>query len=283
MSTITALSFSFVSLYASSAAKPAAPAERPAAAAPAETHACGSKQRAGGRENRLAQAMMSALRELGIGAVATDATTPAATAATTATTAAAPAASGTDAAAPASTEPAAAAVVQFAHALFQALRQGGGANASSGDDDRRVQGDRAHGHHHHEQHHHHLYRRGEQRERYGDLSQRLEALAQTFGTSTPAATTGPVQAGASAASGAVPAAPTVTSARQHPLLEAFTKLFNALKAPEAAGAATAATSTDADLSGKLRLFLHTLAEALRPDALDGAPAAPVGALVNVTA
>jgi hypothetical protein len=281
---ITALSFSFVSLYASPAAKPATPAERPAAAALAETHAC-DRQRPGGRENRLAQAMMSALCELGLGGAATAVTGTAAPAPTPAA-----AATATDASAPAATAAtaatAASAVYQFAHELFQALRQDQRGKASSDGEAGRVEGGEGRGHHHH--HHDNGYHRGGRREGYGDLSQRLEALSQTFGTPAAAATTGVAQASASAAAAELPTAAPAASSAKNPLLEAFAKLFSALKASAAAGTAastatTTATSAESDLSGKLRLFLYTLAVALRPDAMAGAQVSQVGGLVNVTA
>ena len=77
------------------------------------------------------------------------------------------------------------------------------------------------------------------------------------------------------------------SGTKNPLLEAFSKLFSALKPAAAAStsgaAGTNATSAEIDLSAKLRLFLHTLAQALRPESMGGQQTAPVGGLVNLTA
>lgn len=83
---ITSLSFTFVNTYAPQAAKSTAPAERQA---PAQTEAkhC-DEQRPATRQNRLVEAMMSALRELGFGSTppAAPATAPAATDAPSAAT-----------------------------------------------------------------------------------------------------------------------------------------------------------------------------------------------------
>ena len=76
------------------------------------------------------------------------------------------------------------------------------------------------------------------------------------------------------------------SSAKNPLLEAFAKLFSALRLPLSAGTTADATTTtaDSDMSGKLRLFLHSLAVALRPDnMMAGAQVSQVGGLVNVTA
>ena len=209
MSTITSLSFTFVNTYASQPAKPAAATERPASSEQAEKSSCG-ENRAAPRQNRLVEAMMSALRELGFGspaaAPAADATPAAPAAATAATPAqsdvavatniATPAATATDAAAATATQatsatdsttavaatdssaPAAvtdaaakpavsveAAVHQFAHELFRALRQVGRGD-SSDQESNRIDGDGGRRHHH--------GHNGWRSEGYGDMAQRQQ-------------------------------------------------------------------------------------------------------------
>lgn len=298
---ITSLSFNFVNVYASQGAAPAAATQRAAPPAPvsAEDRCC-EEQRPGGRQNRLAQAMMSALRELGLGGSAAPAPAPATSAQATASEAGAastaPAAAANTPAevdvvadTGASSAPAAdveSAVYQFAHALFQTLRQ---ENNSSEDDSRRAEG--AHGHrrrHGHGHGHDHG-----SRQTYGDLPQRLEALAQTFGTPVPAAVADEPQV-ASAEPPIAPVAATkppqaqpldaepaitnvaATNTSKNALLEAFSKLFAALRPQNTA-------TTETDMAAKLRLFLHTLAQALRPEEMHGDHALQVGGLVNVTA
>jgi hypothetical protein len=341
---VTSLSFTFVNLYSSQAAKPVASPERstpPAPAVPAaaaEAKHCGGERPARG-PNRLVEAMMSALRELGFGAAspaspasgdaASATTSPAADGAADAAVAAQPAdqgsavatqtpaadaaqqTEGSVAATPAqpAAEPAVSleqAVHQFAHELFSALRQiGRGESPDQGAN--RVEG--AGGHRHH-----HGWRR-EGGDGYGDMAQRLDALAQTYaapavdaGASDAASASGPavstsisitltVQDGQADAAAAAPsptaettasvaepaaatdAAPTAVAApaaQRNPLLDAFSKLFGALK-PQAAGAAPA------DMADKLRTFLQTLAQAMRPEAMSSAPTPQVGGLVDVTA
>ena len=293
--TVTSLSFTLVNTYAPQSAKPATVAERKTPPVPSDDSACGEKRPAS-RENRLVQAMMSALRELGFGGTAAPAAMASAgTAAPVApgggavTSAAIPVTASTAAATPASTTTATpaevlsaadssatveSAVHQFAHELFQALRQSGDGNLSSDGDSGRGEGH--HRHRHHEAHGH----------GYGNMAQRLEALSQTFAAPAAAAAATDTKASAPAAtstslsvtlsvddgSAAAPA--------KNPLLEAFTRLFNALKPPTTS---TPAASAETDMAEKLRQFLHSLAQAVAPDAASGMHRAQPGALVNVTA
>ncbi|MBW8829316.1 MAG: hypothetical protein JF606_07785 [Burkholderiales bacterium] len=237
------------------------------------------------------------------------ATTPAPVATFTPNTAASPEAASE--AMPSAADSAAAvesAVHQFAHELFSAMRQIGG--GPDGND---------HGHEGRHRGHEHHHRHGQ---RYGDMSQRLEALAQAVGGSAQAPVTGDtptsapvsssgsitlaVQDGQDAATipaGRVAAAPTqastaasqsqtTTSATatspattptpaavppKNALLDAFSKLFNANK-PQSAG------TTEPDMQGKLRTFLHTLAAAMQqPGATSIAPTPQIGSLLNITA
>ena len=318
--TVTSLSFTLVSTYAPQSARPVTMVERKTPPVQSDDAACGEKRPAS-RENRLVQAMMSALRELGFGGTAAPASTtaaaPAATAATpaatpsTAATATTPAATSATAttAAPAEASSAAdssatveSAVHQFAHELFQALRQSGSGRAASDGDSGRVEGGEGRHHHHHR--HHEAQGQG-----YGDMAQRLEALSQTFAAPTTAAAAamtdtkavaaeptgtslsvtlsvndGSADAPASASATPAATATTTTAAAaapaKNPLLEAFTKLFNALKPPVAS---LAAASSETDMAEKLRQFLHTLAQAVAPDAASGMHRAQPGVLVNVTA
>ena len=67
-----------------------------------------------------------------------------------------------------------------------------------------------------------------------------------------------------------------TSPAKNPLLEAFSKLFSAIK-PQGAGMA------DTDMSSKLRTFLQTLAQAMRPETMATIQTPQIGGLMNVTA
>lgn len=313
--TVTSLSFTLVNTYAPQSARPATVVERKTPPVQSDDAACGEKRPAS-RENRLVQAMMSALRELGFGGTAapaaatsttaatpvTGAVTPATTTATASNAAATPAPSTTATPAEASSAADSSATVesavhQFAHELFQALRQSRSDNPSS-------EGDSGRGEGHHRHHHHEAQGHG-----YGNMAQRLEALSQTFGapaaaaaaattdtkaaaaepTSTSLSVTLTVNDGAADAPASASATPAATAATttasaaapaKNPLLEAFTKLFNALKPP---AVSTQAASAETDMAEKLRQFLHTLAQAVAPDAANGMHRAQPGALVNVTA
>ena len=301
--TVTSLTFTIVNTYAPQNAKPAPAVERKTPPVQADDPDR-ANERPESRQNRFADAMMSALRALGFGGTAAPAAAaPAATPVTPAasTTSATPV---TTTQAPAPTAPATAgaagssasvesAVQQFAHALFQALRQSGTGHGKTDDADGSVKG---HGHQpHHRHHHHHGEGSG-----YGNLSQRLEALSQTLGTPAvaavaPANTAAPTnpslalaQTVADAPAVVASATPTVATGAatiiagpvaapaKNLLLDAFTTLFNTLKP-----ATTGAPATD--MAEKLRLFLHTLAQAVAPDTMGSVQRAQVGGLVNVTA
>ena len=250
--TVTSLSFTLVNTCAPQGAKLATAVERKTPLLQHDDTGHENKRPAS-RQNRLADAMMSALRELGFGSTAAAAPPVATTTTTPAPTDAASAADGS-----ARVE---SAVQQFAHALFQVLRQGGGGNKGADDDAGRVAG-------HGEERHHH--RRDGEGQGYGDLSQRLEALSQTVGA--PAASSATPVATAIAAPAATPA--------KNALLDAFTKLFDTLQ-PATTG--TAASSPANAMAEKLRQFLHTLAQALAPDKMGSVQHAQVGSMVNVTA
>ncbi len=294
---VNALSSNFFNRSAAPAATPVAATHCAAAAVPAEAPRH-EEHRPGGGPNRLVQAIMMALRQLGVGvpaAPAPAATTPAAALetapATTLTASAGPAS------APAQTQAAAAgqavstapstnlagAVDAFAHALFQALRHG--ADASHGDSRRNETHDGQRDHHDDGHGHRHSAHRS-----YGDIAQRLQALALSLSTPAPgtapaapqpsATTPAPVQtppADAPATAAAATSSAAVSSVPRSSLLEAFSNLFTVLQP-----AGTAPTD-EADMSAKLRLFLQTLAQALQPDAGHGEQVPQVGSLVNVRA
>ena len=311
---ISSLSFTFVSnLYQPAGAAPVAATDRRAAPA-ASPVGQGDEPRGRGPPNRLVQAIMTALREMGLGAAApapaapavptaagstaatsTGATSPT-TNTTTTTTAPTQATSSITAPVPvtgtatpaASAEAVASAVHQFAHELFVALRPAGaghGSNDAPGRRDGEVGHKGHHGHH------------GWKASGYGDIAQRLDALAQSL---APATGTTPVgdraalpassvsititlQEDASAApavDGALPTTASTTGAAtapvRNPLLDAFSTLFNAIKPP-------GTPATDVDMTASLRTFLEALATALRPESASSSPAPAVGSLLNLSA
>jgi hypothetical protein len=320
---ITSVSFTFVNMYASqSAARPVAAGRVSEQAAPLPASHDHESHRHIGRPNRLVQAMMTALRELGVGGQGAAAATP------TGASAAVPVAeAATPMAAAAANDPTAvvlsagdvpvsaavasagesktdveSAVYQFAHELMKALRPGG--DAEAGGHGRRVEGEHGgHRHHHHHRMHGHHGHHGWRREGYGDMSQRLEALAQRYAPQQPEeAAALPSAASASvdstmnegvaavpqppamdAASDARPAADAAVAlatpqvAATNPLLEAFTKLYSALQ-PQAAR-----TMSEADMGDKLRVFLQSLAQALRPEGFAAPAPQPVGGLIDLAA
>ena len=277
---ISPSSLHFVNHYAKSAA-PATAASLPAAASEAADSSHGLEADPRARStNRLTLALSAALREIGIGGLPAQAGAPA----TTGT----PANTGS-AAAPAATPPAAgelnAAVAQFASALMDALGAGRSARGRSGE--HRQDGE--HGHH----------GQGGRDNRYGDLAQRLESLSKTVlqvpptaqapsDPSTPAApvTEAPISvapvddsdiAPAAPAPAPAPAAPAATRSALSPLLQAFTKLFDALTPPAPAHAPAT------DMASRLQQFLHTMAQALSRNGLDSAMALQSGAFIDVKA
>ena len=244
-----------------------------------------------GRRTPLVNAMMSALRSL----MPSTATAPAAAAAPA--TPATPGATATPATATTAADPAATlreAAYAFAHELYSALRNGGGERGHRGHDN-------DHGEHHHRHHHRHREGGG-----YGDLAQRLTALATTLGGSaatpsqapapvatpvaeTPVAepapiSTTPATPAAAAAAGNInitininfgaasaPATPSASS----PLVDAFKNLLTALGNGSGAG--------NASPTERLTSFLRQMAESLS-SANAPAPATPAsGSLLNVSA
>lgn len=306
---ISSISFTFFSMVgAAPAAAPVATATAAAndAVAPAvqsaESHDCSH-----GRRNVLYEAMMAALREMGLTAgpaqpapaqgAPAPGPMPAPAAGAPAPSAASPSpvAAGSGVAVPA--EPAAApttsvedAVFSFAHALWQALR--GGESGDSRREDRH--GDDHEGHHGHRRHGHghgegYAMSRG-----YSGLATRLEALAVRFdagagavdptpaspispdaGTVLPAVVPAPVVAQTSEPAPA-PASTPASVASASPLAQAFDAMMRVLRAinPNAPSADAAAPS--------LASFLYSLSRGLNADRttpmLSG-----VGVVINVSA
>jgi len=299
---VSSVASSGVNTYQPQTAKAAAVASNTPVAsdddAQSVSRGCGHHR--GGRQNTLVNAMMAAFKALGIGQPA--ASTPAATTATTpaaATEAATTAGTATDTA-----KDIEKAVHEFAHELFQALRGDGNS-------------EQTHGHHGHHEHHDHDEHRSERAggygRGYGDLAQRIGQLAQTLGAPAASATTA-TSSTATAATGSAATAPAATTPATTPvtttaadtpaastttpaasttpaapatgsgnrLLAAFTKLFAALQ-PKTTSTATPAADTPAtDMAAKLKQFLQTLAQSMKPEAAS-APAAATGSLLNVTA
>ena len=308
---ISSLSFTFVSnLYQPAGAAPVAATDRraPPAASPVGQ---GDEPRGRGPQKRLVQAMMTALQEMGLGAAAPAPTAPTAptAAGSTAATSAGAASPTTNTTAPTqasspitapvpvtgtatpatSADAVASAVHQFAHELFVALRPAGAGHGYNDAPGRR-DGEVGHkGHHGHHGHH------GWKASGYGDIAQRLDALAQSLAPATGTTPVGdraalpaspvsiPLQEDASAApavDGALPTTASTTGAAtapvRNPLLDAFSTLLNAIK-PPGTGA------TDVDMTSSLRTFLEAMATALRPESAGSSPAPAVGSLLNLTA
>jgi hypothetical protein len=274
-----------------SAAPTAAPAPPPDRALEADGDRDGDR-RSAGPTNRLAQAMMAALHAIGLDAPAAppEAASAGSTAPRTTPGGAAPPAQAGEApaaaagpavlsapaaspAAAATAETVASAVYQFAHELYAALRPAGRAESSRHGQEHEggeVRRQESHGEH------------GWKSKGYGDIAQRLDALAQRLMQPAPAASAAggspPVSTSPPAvvAASATPTNP-VPNAAANPLVEAFTKLFNALQ-PQG----TAPTQTD--MTTKLGVFLKALAGSLSPAAASGGTQAlPVGGLIDVKA
>ena len=262
-----------------------------------------------GRRNPLEAAMMSALQSLmptsaSTTPKATSSTAPTATAPTTAATS--PAATATTATTTPDTTTTAypvtalrEAAYAFAHELYSALRGGGSGEGNNNDD----------GGEHQQRHHHH---RSEGSSGYGDLAQRLTALAQKLDGSSPAtpastatptaaapaatmasptpavAATAPAAssgttinitinvnlAGTAAAPATAPAAKTASS----PLIDAFKHMFEALNP------AGAATTTGPSPTERLSAFLRQVAQSLANGESSTQPVTPSsGSLLNVSA
>jgi hypothetical protein len=258
---ISSISHNFISMVSTPSAS-ASVANVSAAANDTVTRSKSCEGQEPRRRNVLYDAMMSALRELGLTpssakpgtpdaaaatpsanapatpttpTTATPATTGAAPAATAATGATAPtttitaAASGTTPAASAAPPSIEDAVLSFAHALWQALRGGDGDSRRGRGDEGEDDGRRAHHHHHH---HHRQHDRGGVGRDYSGLASRIEALAVRFDSQSnpipatqtePAAITGSAAVPASAATpGTLPGVDPVTDSPVNAVSEAAT-------------------------------------------------------------
>jgi hypothetical protein len=307
---ISSLSLTFVNCYATQApAGVGAVQPAPAPAPAASDDACHDRP-SGVRRNVLYEAMLSALRELGLtgGSPVPASGTPAPAAPADTATASAPSASTESPVAPAPALPAADpspsvkdAVFNFADALFQAVRVGDGSQPG-----RERAAERAH-HGHHGRGHAYGHRLHRDQDAYAGLAQRLETLATSLSptnAAAPAVAPDPVAPVAPEAPSA-PAAPSATEApavpetaatpdtsatpataptsatsatpapsqTSNPLVDAFNRLLTALQLPIAAGS---------DTASRLSSFLHQLAQALQPTPA-AAPPATVGMLINETA
>lgn len=302
---IASISFNFFSQVAPAPSSvPAAPAAGPAPApAPQSCEPHGHQ----GRRNVLYEAMMAALRELGLtaapqqpaptspaaapGAAPLPAPAPAPVVAVVTTAGPAPVA-GAPAVAPAAGTPPATsvedAVFAFAHALWQAVRGGdsdGSRRERRGDDDHEGR----HGHRRHGHGHEHGYgmARG-----YTGLATRLEALAVRVDSSTTPASPSPVvDSGVTPAPTPAPVAvpavqsevapapattPAAAVAAPSPLAQAFDAMMRVLRAinPNAPSADAGAPS--------LASFLHSLARGLDSDR-STPPMSGVGIAINIHA
>lgn len=312
---ISSISLTFFSMTGAAPAAAAVAPVPPASGAPVPApHSCESGGRTQGRRNVLYEAMMAALREMGLTAgPAQPAPTPGAPApgATPAPAAAAaeapapvvvapspaPVASGVVAPTEPATPPAARvedAVFSFAHALWQALR---GGESEGGRREHRHGGDDEGHHGHRRQGREHGHGEGYGMSRgYSGLATRLEALALRFDTGAGAANPVPVTPVAPQAGSAppvvapspvappvgggpapVPAVPTPPSAASvSPLAQAFEAMMNVLRALNPNAPAPDAASPN------LAAFLHSLARGLDTDRttpmLSG-----IGIVINVSA
>jgi hypothetical protein len=308
---ITSIAFNFFSQPPLAPAPTAAAATvTPTASAPAPApQACGTRGPEHGRRNVLYEAMMAALRELGLtsgpqpaptGPAPTPGPAPQPTPAPAAAVATpvvtpnpAPSVGAPANPAPAGTPPALSveeAVYSFAHALWQALR---GADSGSR---REHRGDDEHHHHGHRRHgHEHGYgmSRG-----YSGLANRLEALAVRLDASTagvtpasapagtpatqPSAATPAATSAVEAAPAAAPAVATSTPApapapapAASPLAQAFDAMMRVLRSLN-----PSAPSTDA-AAPSLATFLHSLARGLGAETTTPALSG-VGIVINVS-
>ena len=208
-------------------------------------------------------------------AAATPAASPPSESSAPDTSTAAAADAGAAAAAPAANTPLPADLKQaasaFAHELVLALK--GAASERQGTEPGRHRGRGQE--HEHAHAHRHSRDDAAARSAYGDLAQRLEALAQklTAVPQTPA-----TEAAGSVAASAAPAAPIAAATPPDaPLLNAFKGLLSALNPPGAA-ASSAALSPDQ----KLATFLHQMAQALVPST-SANQLTSTGGLLNVAA
>jgi hypothetical protein len=233
--------------------------------------------------------MMTAFQALGFGP-GTATSTPAAGAATPAPAASNAGGTSTANGATPATDPAAAsdtlesAVREFAHALFNALH-----------DSARSQS----GHRHGQESASSSAQASEHGSRrsngYDSFVQRLEALAQSLGTAAPTQVAGAAPGANTAATAVALTTPPVASTSPAPvtsvvsapataqspsrLLSAFSKLFDLLQ-PKSSG--TPASSPAGTMADQLKLFLHTLAQALQGAPASAAPSS-TGSLLSVHA
>lgn len=314
---ISSISLTYVNMSGMPSASTPVGAVAPAANDDATTKKASCEGHEPRRRNVLFDAMMSALRELGLAkpasqgsatttgtpaapaAGSTPAGTPADATGAAPTTGATPATDAAPGTAPATTAAASLedAVLSFAHALWQALRGDEGSNQRRGRDD--DDGDHHRRHHHHHGHHH-----GRD---YAGLASRIEALAVRIETAAPGAApavtspagtppklpgTDPVPmdvaapttaanaatSGAVATSGAI-ATPAAPAEVTAPAKGSLAESFAAmLKLLRGGDQTTGPTAPEASLA----TFLHSLARGL--DADRSAPSMTVvGVMINVSA
>lgn len=272
---ISSLSLSLVN---HAAPTPAGPAGLQLAPAPAPLPVADDRheRHGGARPKALYNAMLSALRDLGMAAAPPPPADPAASADAAPAAAATPSVKG--------------AVLEFTSALFQAL---GGAGGSVGGEEH---------HRNHGRGHAYAYGRTSHawsRDGYAGLADRLEGLAASLQSpATPAAPAAPTapstqvvpEASATSPAPEAPATPTPVTAStgrvpeptpidapvSNPLVDAFDSLLQTLHVPVAAG------SSGSDVAARLASFLHSLAQALQTTPAE--PVAPAtGILLNETA
>lgn len=304
---ISSISLTFFSMTAPASAPTRVASASPAAndAASAPTQACEPSGQSHGRRNVLYEAMMAALRDMGLTAEPAPSTptggtpapapvpeaTPAPVAVIPTVPSPSPATPGAVSATPAdpATPPAVSvedAVFGFAHTLWQAVRA-----AEPGDTRREHHdGDDHEDHHgHRRQGHGHGEGFGMSRS-YSGLATRLEALAVRFDSTTGAVNSSPA---ATAATDSTPVAPAVEPAQAavqasapvpapaipvppSPLSQAFDAMMSVLRSinPHAPAAGSA--------SPTLASFLHSLARGLSADratpTLSG-----IGVVINISA
>jgi hypothetical protein len=179
-------------------------------------------------------------------------------------------------------------VREFAHALFNALHDS--ARSQSGHRQGQGQGQESVSSSAHASEH------GSRRSNgYDSFVQRLEALAQSLGTAAPTQVAGAAPGASTAATAVALTTPPVSGTSPAPvtsvvsapataqspsrLLSAFSKLFDLLQ-PKSSG--TPASSPAGTMADQLKLFLHTLAQALQDAPASAAPSS-TGSLLNVHA
>jgi hypothetical protein len=177
-------------------------------------------------------------------------------------------------------------VREFAHALFNAMH-----------DNARSQSGHRHGHGQESASSSaNASEHGSRRSQgYDGFVQRLEALAQSLGAPAPTQVAGAAPGASTAATAVALTTPPVTGTSPAPgasavpapataqspsrLLSAFSKLFDLLQPKSSGTPAGSPANTKAD---QLKLFLHTLAQALQGAPASAAPSS-TGSLLNVHA